>query len=349
MQSVRQLLHHYIPAHLHHPWGLLLRLLRSRDRAAWFAIVTALLGVLLTPVDWLLAMAERRRYQRAQPPRLPVIFVVGAPRTGTTLVAQVLINHLPVCFLNNLTAVFPRAPIVANVLLRPWVRQKPIQYQSFYGKSRYFSGPNDGLQIWDRWIGRERRYAPEVLDETSKEHMGRFFGAFEEAFQRPIVNKNNSLSVYAHLIAEVFGQAYFICMTRHPVYLAQAFLRARTDMHADVSIPYGVDDPQAVRARPEHYIEDICRHVLFHEKKIKENLDTIGPERFWLVSYEEFCQQPAQLVQRVSEQILGQRLDRSTAPCVPFHHTNRRRIDPALFAHIEQTLLHLRGTLEPLV
>jgi hypothetical protein len=180
--------------------------------------------------------------------------------------------------------------------------------------------------------------------------MVRFFGAFEEAFHKPILNKNNSLNIYARLIADIFANAYFICMTRDPLYLAQSFLRARAEIHGDVSISYGIDDPHKQNDHHGNYIEDICRQVLFHEKKIKENQSIIGPERFWIVSYEEFCEQPATLVQRVSEQILGQQINMAEVQATlrPFKNTNRRRIDNALFTKIAQTLLQRRETAEPI-
>src|SRR5262245_45670092 len=105
-----------IPPTFHDPFGLALRLARSRDPDAYFAMSTALLSPLTAPLDRLLALAERRIYARATAPQRPILFVTGAPRSGTTLVSQALVHHLPVTYFNNLSALFPRAPIVANRL-----------------------------------------------------------------------------------------------------------------------------------------------------------------------------------------------------------------------------------------
>src|SRR5688572_28423014 len=101
---VRRWLHRVIPSHFHDPVGLTRRLLRTGDPAALFAMRSAILGVLAAPLDRVLEIAERRRYRIAPPPRLPQVIVCGAPRTGTTLAAQVLIDQLPVAYLNNLTS-----------------------------------------------------------------------------------------------------------------------------------------------------------------------------------------------------------------------------------------------------
>lgn len=336
---LKKSLHPFIPSHFHDPVGLALRLIRLKDPAASFAMKTTLLGGVLSPLDLLLQVAEKRCYQRAPRPKLPLIFVCGPPRSGTTLVAQVLIKSLPVCYINNLTAVFPRSPVVANFLFGKLIRRKEMRYESYYGKSDHFSGPNDGLYIWDRWIGgRDRKYIRPSLSESEKDDMVRFFGAYQQAFQRPLVNKNNSLNVCASLIADIFENSYFICMTRDPMYLAQALLIARIEIHGNVHTAYGVDDPNKSKDRSIDYVEDVCRQVLFHEQQSREQLQTVGPERFWIISYEKFCKKPEDLVRRVSEQILGQPIQKVRAALKPFEISSRIKVDPELFKKIEQTL-----------
>src|SRR6266481_489501 len=90
------------------PIGLTVRLLRSRDPDAYFAMAASFLSSITAPLDRLLEMKERRIYAQAAPPQRPIIFVTGAPRSGTTLVSQVLVHHLPVAYFNNLSALFPR-------------------------------------------------------------------------------------------------------------------------------------------------------------------------------------------------------------------------------------------------
>jgi hypothetical protein len=339
-----KLLHRFVPSHFQDPIGLATRLIHSRDRAAWFAMETALLGLVLTPLDLLLQIAEKRRYQKASKPKLPLIFVCGAPRSGTTLVSQVLIAHLPVCYINNLTAVFPRSPIVGSLLFGKPIGQRELPYNSYYGKSRHFSGPNDALYIWDCWFGTDRTRIPSALGHSEKDQMIRFFGAYEQAFQRPLLNKNNSLNTCASLIAGVLDNSYFLCMTRDPVYLAQSLLRARKEIHGNFYTAYGVYNPNKSENQKRDYIEDVCEQVLFHEEKIREEQQIIGQERFWIIPYEEFCKRPHELVNKVSEQILRQPIQtaRIANSLQPFDNSNKIRVEPELFEKIQQTFIRLR-------
>lgn len=339
---LRNLLHRYVPQQFHDPFGLLSRLIRSKDRAAWFAMETSLLGLLLTPLDFALQVREKKLYRRADKPKYPMIFVCGAPRTGTTLATQVLLNHLPVHYFNNLTSVFPRSPIVANQLFGPFMKRRPVTYSSFYGKSDHFSGPNDALYIWDRWLGNDRELIRESLTDSERLDMTRFFGAFQEAYPGSFLNKNNNLNVQARVVGEILENAYFICMTREPLYLAQSLYLARLDIHGDSSIAYGIHDPN--REATQDVIEDVCRQAMFHHRKIYEQESLLGAERFWIISYERFCSHPVELVKRAAKEILGIALqdENLSETLPPFRVSNKPKLAPEVFEKMQTILDRLQ-------
>jgi len=340
-QPVRSTLHRFVPSHFGDPVGLALRLLRTRDGAAYFAMASAALGVVLSPLDLMLQPRERRLYRAASAPRLPLIFVCGPPRSGTTLVTQVLLRNLPVASINNLTSLFPRAPVTANRWFGRWLPRHPPTYQSYYGKSRHFSGPNDGLYLWDRWLGADRTQLQTSLTPAARDGMIRFFGAWEALTGRPLVAKNNNLNGHAALVGEVLPGARFICMRRDPRFLAQALLIARRTIHGRDDLPYGLRDPAAEHCNDP--VEDVCRQVLFYERLAAEQLERLGPERFWSLSYEEFCDDPAALVERVSQAVLGRPApaDHRDPGLAPFSSSNTIKLDPEQFAELERTLERL--------
>jgi len=336
----RRWLHRFIPSHFHDPFGLARRLLSTGDPAAIFAMQEALLGLVAAPLDLLLSIGERERYRKAPAPQLPLIFICGAPRTGTTLVEQVLIDHLPVAYLNNLTAVFSRAPLTANRIFRPASLVRGKAYHSYYGKTLGFSGPNDGLLLWDRWLGKDRTRVRSSLTTTEQQEMQRFFGAMEQLFAKPILVKNNNLNACAELIAEVFDRAFFICMVRDPLFLAQSQLQARLDIHGCDDVPYGLAAAREPAADAVDVIEDVCRQVLYHDQLARHQQKRIGAERFWIVQYEEFCRNPTKLVEAVAARVLGQQHPPSTQ-LPPFTASNAVRIDPERFRQIATTLARL--------
>lgn len=278
---------HYVPGYARNPFRLAWQLFTEKKPAARSAMYMAAAGAALTPLDLLFSKKEQRIYAQAPEPVRPIILVCGPPRSGTTLVAQYLINNLDVSYLNNLTSLFPRSPVHANTVFGRWAKRNTGDYEAFYGKSRGLSGANDALYIWDRWLGSNRETVPDNLIAGSGQSMRAFFGAVEQLYDRPIVGKVNKLNTCASLVAECLPNATFVCVRRNPLYLAQSLYVARTKIMGDASVTYGVQH-QPSSADP---IEDVCLQVLFHEQQAKRQTGLLG-DRFAIVSYEQFCNEP---------------------------------------------------------
>jgi Sulfotransferase family len=303
------------------------------------------LGLALTPADLVLSVAERGRYRMGACPTRPLIFVCGPPRSGTTLLAQVLIRYLPVAYFNNLTSVFPRSPITANAILRRLIRSYPVKFSAYYGKSDHLSGPNDALYLWDRWCGTDRTRIPRAFDSQPRAEMRAFFAAVQDFYQLPLINKNNSLNTFASLVADILPTSQFICLDRDPVFLAQSLLIARKEIVGDLSTPYGIHH-RAAGGASDDPIEDVCRQVVFHQAVACDQLARIGPERFHVISYESFCATPREVVRWVAEEILHD--PRVAADELkqlqPFQVSRRVRLDERTLAQIRAWLLEFGST-----
>jgi hypothetical protein len=330
-----------LPATFRDPIGLTGRLLRSKDAAAYFAMLLVGVSPLVSPLDLLLSVAERRLYEQAAMPRRPIVFVAGAPRSGTTVLSQAILHNLRVTYFNNLTMIFPRAPIVANRLFGRLLRPARVRYSSFYGRTTGLASPNDGLHLWDRWWGPSRYVTPKRLDPSTADAMGRFFGAYETAFGRPVVNKNNALATCASVVARALPTAHFVCIRREHAFNVQSIIGARENIQGSKRIGYGVEDP--ARGPAATYIEEICAQVLFHDRRMQEQERELGPERFWVVRYEDFCREPHRIVERVAKDILDVPVDGAAlrAKLPPFSATNRVVLPRAEFEEIESTLARL--------
>lgn len=300
---IRRILHRFVPAGFHDPLGLARRLIRSRDPAALFALRAAAIGPVLLPIDLLLTPFEHLRCRNSSPPRLPVIVVCGCARSGTTVAAQLLMHRLPVSHFTNLTSVFPRAPLTAEATIGRVLPKAASTLHNFYGRTSGWNGSNDGLYLWDRWLGSDRGRIPEALVPGAREAMAAFFGARERQMGCATLVKVNALNASAHLVADALPTARFICIERQPVEHALSLLYARMMMHGRPDIPYGLAPPLSGSGADP--IEDVCRQVLFHEEIARRQLDRLGSERFRIERLEEICRRPDAFVERVGREMLG--------------------------------------------
>lgn len=331
--------HHYIPSHASKPIRLAINLLKARRSAARSALYMAAAGIALTPFDFALRRLERNAYEQAAKPTEPIILVVGPPRSGTTLVAQYLINTFDVCYLNNLTSMFPRSPISINKLLGKFLPLRPGDYDAFYGKSRGLAGANDALYIWDRWLGSRRDRVPTALKPGAGESMKQFFGALENLYHLPLVNKVNRLNTCAHLVSNELKNVHFLCLQRDPLLLAQSLFVARSYISGDMQSAYGVQHPDAEIDDP---IEDVCRQVLFHENQARRQQELLGTDKFSVISYEDFCRDPAALAELLTKEHPELRARNNEGPITrSFEIANKRKLPDHVFEQMRQRLSEL--------
>ena len=86
------------------PFGLVFRMLKSGKRAAWSALFREGLGITAKPFDALLQSRDAKRMAESQQNAFPLILIVGPPRSGTTLMYQVLAYCLDVTYPSNFSA-----------------------------------------------------------------------------------------------------------------------------------------------------------------------------------------------------------------------------------------------------
>ena len=337
MKTLREYLHTYVPARFHDPFGLAWRIIRSGDRAALMAMGSSAGALALAPLDLALGRLEARMLDRAPSPRLPIVLICGPPRSGTTLVTQVLLDRLPFSYFNNITALFPRAPIIGMRLLGMRPKNAPIEARSYYGKSPQWHGPNDALYLWDRWFGSDRDRIPSTVDARNVRAMRAFFGAMEAAFGLPVLNKNNHLVTCAPLVADILPTARFICLRRDPLQLAQSLLKARLDIQGDPKTPYGVAPPPS-SARPRSVAEDVVAQVRLYRRLMMDAQRRLPPERFWVVDYERFCGDPAALVRKVAREILERPEPSGRKPLKAFTPSRRPRVSAEQLRELEVLL-----------
>jgi hypothetical protein len=342
---LRRAIHPFVPAGFHDPVGLARRLLKNPDPAARFAIRAAAAAPFAMPMDVLMTPFERRMYRDAGAPTKPIVLVCGSARSGTSLAAQLLIRNLPVAFFDNLASVFPRSPLTARRMLGQRLHRSLVAYRSYYGRTSGWSAPNDALNLWDRWLGRDRSRAPERLDAKARAEMSSFFGAFERETGLPVVAKNNALNASAHLVAEALPTARFICLQRSRHSLALSLYRARLDIHGAATVPYGLTTRDA--RRPDDAVEDICRQVLFHERLAREQQSRLGAERFMIVRYEDICRDPRSFVVTVGRVFLDTIPDfEKTDPTLKSFAVGHRTSDAELLASIRETFNRLDAECE---
>lgn len=337
-EMIKPALSRFVPKHVNDPFGLVGRMLASKNRAALFTLWLTGLAILLSPVDWVLQFFERRcKANKDAQSHGPHIFVCGPARSGTTLVYQVLASALPVTYVRNFTVLFSRSPVLASRLFTRNRRDRRREnYENYYGKTAGIQAPTEANHLWNQWVKADESGFRTRLDSLGADEMARFFKRFSSELGLPTLSKNNNINAFADSIAERLDNAYFICLRRDSRYLVQSLVKARKEINGDIKQSYGVTDTGILSVDTDP-ISQVMKQVEYLDALAIAQQRKIGEERFWIIDYEAFCLNPMELVTRVKQEILGQsEVQNADADKMPEIVNNNRITDRAFFDKLEQ-------------
>jgi len=249
-------------------------------------------------------LQERRLLHRSAAPAFPPVFLLGPPRSGTTLLYQVLAECFEVAYICNGANRYPSCPAAATRLLRPAIRGHRSDFTSNYGSTRSTVGPSEGRSIWRRWFGDG--YADErFLDAGAADEARRTVAAIESVLAAPFLNKDPHHSVRVRALDGVFPRSVFILIRRDPLATAESILAVRRRRFARGEAPLdrwmSVKPHEYESLKDTGYIEQICGQVVYCTANAREDLARVAAERSLEASYERLCDDTAAEIERIAD------------------------------------------------
>lgn len=326
------------------PVGLALRMIRSGNRAAHFTLFREGLDLALQPLDWCLSFWEKRYVAKAPKVQLPMMLILGGSRSGTTLLYQTLAQYLPVSYFTNLGSGFPRSTLVSTKLFSRFMRKKKVKtFENYYGSIAGFGAPNDGFHLWNNWLGEDRNAVPEKISPEVKKQIRTFFEQWHATFKQPMLNKNNRNSLCVPVFYECVPNVYFLEIRRNPVFVVQSLIRARQEIQGTKAIGWGLRSHNSdLSEDPLRYIDDICAQVYEVECILDEAKTQVPTDRYLQFKYEDFCANPAGVVQMVSKMVFGRELPQTELKdLLPFKESSTRHVSDEEYERIIHCLNRL--------
>jgi hypothetical protein len=175
-----------------------------------------------------LQAAPLRFWSRKPLSRQPV-FIVGAPRSGSTFLYQSLTNIFDVAYIDNLAARFADVLPLAMWVSRVCFGSKPHNsFTSEAGRTQGLHSPSECGAFWYRWLPRDEHYvAPSTVDPYVASQIASEVRAISNSLRRPLVFKNLNAGQRLALIHACFPDARIIHIRRSTDATVASILRAR--------------------------------------------------------------------------------------------------------------------------
>jgi hypothetical protein len=231
------------------------------------------------------------------PERHPTLFVVGAPRSGTTLLHQTLAAHLDLTYIHNFAAAFFRAPCAGLRLARKlrFPENLRTEYTSRHGRTEGLLEPHEFGYFWTHHLRLRELREPTEAERAAVDWAGlrRTVVNLAAVYDRPVIFKPLMLGWYMRHVTRILPRSVFLWIRRDPVQTALSLYDLRREMLGDPARWMSLQPAEVDTLRHLPAEEQIAAQVQGVEACFQREFDASPPENRLAVSYEAFCAQPA--------------------------------------------------------
>lgn len=303
------------------------------------------------PIEDYLLLANRELSKIAEhcsvpgdTPKLPVVFVVGLQRSGTTLMMQLLSESFLFTYPNNLVARFWEAPfigvIVSKSLQEKFKNQKDGSFASDYGVSSNMFGPHEFGYFWTKWFGFDpiHQLSEEQLNCIDVKGLKRSLFLMEHYGQLPLLFKVVPLGLNLDFIAHHFKKALFIYVKRDPLYVAQSTYLGRINRYGDENVWWSLKPQEFFELVKSGPIDQITGQVFYSQERIEKCLDMVPPSRQITIEYESLCKKPIEAIESLGG-FFGAEISRQDKK-IPdsFPNENILKCDKDIFERLQSSM-----------
>lgn len=227
----------------------------------------------------------------------PPIFILGAPRSGSTLLIQAIIEAFDIGYMSNCHCKWYGAPALAERLFHPSRNRGKSLFESFHGSTKGSSAPSECGQFWYRFFRRKPAYIS--LADISERNLSRFkrsVNAFISSVDKPVVFKNLYAGLRVQPIVKAFPNSLFIIIKRDEIDNAHSILEGRMRTFGNYDRWWSVEPPdiEELKKLPSH--QQVVEQIRSIYQLIEADLAIMGvePGRILRLSYENFCSKTAE-------------------------------------------------------
>lgn len=224
--------------------------------------------------------------------KYPPVFFLGPPRSGSTLMYQVVTDAFDVAYLSNRHCQFFGAPAMAEWLFRSAKSKLSSDYASNHGKTTGWSAPSECGEWWYRFFRRDPAYV--TLADVNEEKMHNFrrsLLALTEAASKPVVFKNLYASLRLEAISKHIPEALFVVVKRNELDNAHSILEGRMKALGRYEQWWSVPPPNVEQLKLLKPAQQAVEQTRAVQSMIRQAIEdgVIDGDRVLTLQYEDFC------------------------------------------------------------
>lgn len=250
------------------------------------------------------------------PPEMPVVFVVGAPRSGTTVLMQWLASSGSFGVPTNLLARLYANPYIGGLLQR-LVTDPELDYRgelavqhhdafaSEVGKTSGLLAPHEFFYFWRQYLPLDVA-RPMTRDERGRANMAGLADGMrrlEAGLGRPLALKAIIAQYDIDLVSEAIPTAIFLRTRRDEVANVESILAARRTVSGSESAWFSVRPAGTERLSDSPPLDQAAAQVAWTNDDLDRQLALLDPARVVEVDHTAFCHDPASIYRALNDRM----------------------------------------------
>lgn len=246
----------------------------------------------------------------------PMLFIVGAPRTGSTYCLQWLAASGAFGYPSNFIARFWSAPffgaMVQEMLVNPEfdyrgefsdVSPRIVTSTSDAGKTGGMLAPSEFWFFWREHLPTDGDLGINLSEAHEQDYRAFRYelAAFAEVCQKPLAMKGKIINHQISRFAAAVPEAMFLFMDRDPIDSAWSLLRSRRRIYGDERHWWSFKTPNYEVLKTLEPVEQVVGQVQSIRRDVQVALDQIPRERWIRLEYKKLCEDPSSAFQHIAD------------------------------------------------
>jgi len=265
-------------------------------------------------------------------PKKSVIFILGAPRSATTLLYQLVAETGYFGYISNFLARFWKAPYFGALQEKAFeVRTSyPISFQSNYGRTSGWNEPHHFSYFWQRWFqfDENHKMPKDLIKKTDLKYFKQEIAALESVFTLPMAFRSLYCNLQVTFLKKALNKAKFVICLRNPLYQAQSILLGRKAIFGNTKEWFSLKPPEYFELKKSNDYEQVTGQIFYVLKAIEDSLKNISRSDYVIIQLEKLVENPQQQMNKIIELIDKNEMDmkiRGKIPKIPVGFQNRNK------------------------
>lgn len=233
----------------------------------------------------------------------PPVFLIGPPRSGTTLLYEAMVTRFRMAFIANVAHRFFRTPVAATRVMRGAIAGWRGSFTSSMGHIGGWAAPNEGGWVWRRWLADGDWTDGADLPDRAVAGLRGLTGGIAGVLGAPFINKNVMHSNRLGAMRRIWPDARYIIVRREVADNARSIIRAEREGRGpvpDADQWWSVRPRLAPQWQHRGVVERAVAQVIGVHADIARDSAAIGPDRFLAVRHEDLCAGPDAVMAEVA-------------------------------------------------